>query len=167
LNAFLSLLGENRNYRYTWFGQVVSEIGDHFNNIAVFSLAVANTKSGLVVSGVMLARAIPGMLIGPAAGVVLDRFDRKRVMIASDLARAAVALAFILTIHRTDTWLLYVLSGMLMAASPFFTSGRSAIGWTRDRMSRAGRDNGTSCGRLFLGPSRAFALGSRSASQRS
>jgi MFS family permease len=127
LNAFLSLLGENRNYRYTWFGQVVSEIGDHFNNIAVFSLAVANTKSGLVVSGVMLARAIPGMLIGPAAGVVLDRFDRKRVMIASDLARAAVALAFILTIHRTDTWLLYVLSGMLMAASPFFTSGRSAI----------------------------------------
>src|SRR4030095_15939029 len=49
------------------------------------------------------------------------------VMIASDLARAAIALAFILTIHRTDTWLLYVLSGMLMAASPFFTSGRSAI----------------------------------------
>src|SRR5262249_9582239 len=127
MNDFVSLLRENRNYRYTWIGQVVSEIGDHFNNIAVLSLAVGNTKSGLVVSGVMLGRAIPGMLIGPAAGVVLDRFDRKRVMIASDLVRAVVALVFILTIHRSDTWLLYVLSGLLMLASPFFTSGRSAI----------------------------------------
>ena len=46
-----SLLRDNRNYRYTWIGQVVSEIGDHFNNIAVFSLALATYQSGLVVSG--------------------------------------------------------------------------------------------------------------------
>ena len=125
--TFRRLLVENRNYRYTWIGQVVSEIGDHFNNIAVFSLALANTKSGLVVSGVMLSRAIPAMLAGPLAGVVLDRLDRKRVMIASDLVRAMVALCFILTVRRTDTWLLYILSGLLMGASPFFTSGRSSI----------------------------------------
>ncbi|HWB83744.1 MAG TPA: MFS transporter [Bryobacteraceae bacterium] len=127
MNAFVSLLRENRNYRYTWTGQVVSEIGDHFNNIAVFSLALANTKSGLVVSGVMLSRAIPAVLAGPLAGVMLDRLDRKRVMMASDLIRAVVALGFILTLHRQDTWLLYVLSALLMLASPFFTSGRSAI----------------------------------------
>ncbi len=100
MNAFVSLLRDNRNYRNTWIGQVVSEIGDHFNNIAVFSLAVATTQSGLVVSGVMLARAIPAMLAGPLAGVVLDRLDRKRVMIASDLMRAVVALGFILTVNR-------------------------------------------------------------------
>jgi MFS family permease len=127
LNAFVSLLRDNRNYRYTWAGQVVSEIGDHFNNIAVFSLAVAHTKSGLVVSGVMLSRAIPAVLIGPLAGVVLDRANRKHVMIASDLIRAIVAMAFILTVRRTDTWLLYVLSALLMLASPFFTSGRASI----------------------------------------
>ena len=46
MNAFVSLLGANRNYRYTWIGQVVSEIGDHFNNIAVFSLAVAHYALG-------------------------------------------------------------------------------------------------------------------------
>ncbi len=39
----LAAAADNRNYRYTWVGQVVSEIGDHFNNIAVFSLAVAHT----------------------------------------------------------------------------------------------------------------------------
>ncbi|MGA2769260.1 MAG: MFS transporter [Bryobacteraceae bacterium] len=127
MNAFVSLLRDNRNYRYTWAGQVVSEIGDHFNNIAVFSLAVAHTKSGLVVSGVMLSRAIPAVLIGPVAGVVLDRLNRKQVMIASDLIRAVVAMAFILTVRRTDTWLLYVLSALLMLASPFFTSGRASI----------------------------------------
>ena len=127
MNAFVSLLRDNRNYRYTWTGQVVSEIGDHFNNIAVFSLAVAHTKSGLVVSGVMLSRAIPAVLIGPVAGVVLDRLNRKQVMIASDLIRAVVAMAFILTVRRTDTWLLYVLSALLMLASPFFTSGRASI----------------------------------------
>ncbi len=127
MTAFVSLLRQNSNYRNTWIGQVVSEVGDHFNNIAVFSLAVAHTKSGLVVSGVMLARAIPAILMGPLAGVTLDRFDRKRVMIASDLIRALVAAAFILTVKHPDSWLLYVLSALLMAASPFFTSGRAAI----------------------------------------
>jgi MFS family permease len=125
--SFRQLLIENRNYRYTWLGQVVSEIGDHFNNIAVFSLALEHTRSGLVVSGVMLARAIPAVLAGPLAGVLLDRLDRRRVMIASDMIRFFVALAFILTVSHPQNWLLYLLSGLLMFASPFFTSGRAAI----------------------------------------
>src|SRR5271163_3777839 len=127
MSEFLQLLKSNRNYRYAWSGQVVSEIGDHFNNVAVFSLALANTRSGLVVTGIMLSRAIPAVMAGPVAGVVLDRLDRKRIMIASDLIRAVVALGFILAIARSDTWLLYLLSALLMFASPFFTSGRSAI----------------------------------------
>src|SRR6202051_1153849 len=127
MSDFLQLLKNNRNYRYTWSGQVVSEIGDHFNNVAVFSLALANTRSGMVVTGVMLARAIPAVMAGPLAGVVLDRMDRKKIMIASDLVRAVVALGFILAIQRKDTWLLYLLSALLMFASPFFTSGRSSI----------------------------------------
>ena len=122
-----ALLRRNQNYRRAWVGQVVSEIGDYFNNIAVFALVMEKSGSGLVVSGVMLSRAIPAMLAGPVAGVLLDRFDRKRIMIASDLVRAAVALAFVLTIHRPSPWLLYALSAALMFASPFFTSGRAAI----------------------------------------
>jgi MFS family permease len=75
----------------------------------------------------MLSRAVPAVMAGPLAGVLLDRLDRKRVMLASDVLRMLVALGFILTVHRTDTWRLYVLSGLLMFASPFFTSGRSSI----------------------------------------
>jgi MFS family permease len=127
MENFGALLAHNRNYRYTWLGQIVSEVGDHFNNIAVLSLAVAETHNGAAVAGLMLSRAIPAVLAGPLAGVMLDRFDRRRIMIASDLIRGVVALGFIYAIGHHQVWLLYVLSALLMAASPFFTSGRSAI----------------------------------------
>lgn len=127
MREFLKLLGQNRNYRHTWMGQVVSEIGDNFNNIAVFSLAMALTHSGLVVTFIMLSRAIPAVAIGPLAGVVLDRFDRKKIMITSDLVRGVVALGFILAFVRQAIWMLYLFSALLMIASPFFTAGRSAI----------------------------------------
>jgi hypothetical protein len=121
------LLRRNRNYRFTWTGQIVSEIGDNFNNIAVFALAMALTHSGMVVAGVLLARAIPAITMGSIAGVILDRFDRKRIMIASDLIRAFVALGFISAVISHRIWVLYAFSALLMAASPFFSAGRSAI----------------------------------------
>ncbi len=128
MSGFVQLLRENRNYRYTWLGQVVSEVGDHFNNVAVFSLAVQHDSGGLAVTGVMLARAIPAIVMGPLAGVALDRMDRKRIMIGSDLIRAVVALGFILTVTRPgEGSLLYILSALLMVSSPFFTAGRAAI----------------------------------------
>src|SRR5271165_3069808 len=105
MREFLELLRCNRNYRYTWMGQVVSEIGDNFNNIAVFALAMELTHSGLVITGIMLSRAIPAITIGPLAGVMLDRFDRKRLMIASDLIRAVVALGFIAAWRQHEVWL--------------------------------------------------------------
>jgi MFS family permease len=127
LSGFLGLLRENPNYRFMWSGQVVSEVGDHYNNVAVFALALSNTGSGLVVAGILISRAICAVLAGPIAGVLLDRMDRKRIMIISDLVRAVIAILFILGIPQGRTWLLYVLSGALMFASPFFSSGRASI----------------------------------------
>src|SRR5438270_13921912 len=95
VRSFGDILRTNANYRYTWMGQVVSEVGDHFNSIAVFSLALHLTHSGLAVGGVMIARTLPAILAGPVAGVALDRFDRRKIMLASDLVRSAIALAFI------------------------------------------------------------------------
>ena len=125
--GFADLLINNRNYRYTWMGQVVSEVGDHFNTIAVFSLILAQTESGLAVAGVMLSRAIPMLLAGPVAGVSLDRFDRRQLMIGSDLVRAVLAGLFVLGVPAGRSWVIYVLSALMMAASPFFTSGRASI----------------------------------------
>ena len=127
MSAFTDLLRNNRNYRFTWSGQIVSEVGDNFNNIAVLSLAMTHKNPGLVVSFVFLSRAISGLTAGPIAGVLLDRLNRKHVMMASDMVRAVIALGFIFCIYRKDEWLMYVLSAMLTFASPFFTSGRASI----------------------------------------
>ena len=125
--TFPVLLRRNRNYRWMWISQVVSEIGDHFNTIAVLSLVLENTRSGAVVSGVMLARGVAMITAGPVAGVILDRLDRQHVLIASTVARAAVAGCFVFTVDREDLTLIYALSGLLMFVSPFFNSGRTAI----------------------------------------
>lgn len=125
--TFVRLIRENRNVRWLWAGQVVSEIGDHFNNIAVLSLALRNEGAGIAVAGIMLARALPAILMGPLAGVSLDRFDRRKIMIASDLIRVLVALLFLLASQTRSNTMLYILSALLMAASPFFSAGRGAI----------------------------------------
>jgi MFS family permease len=127
MSDFARLLASNRNYRWTWMGQIVSEVGDHFNNVAVLSLAMDETHSGTAIAALMLSRAIPAIIVGPLAGVLLDRFDRRKLMIASDLARGVLALGFIAAVRFHRAWLLYLLSALLMVASPFFTSGRSAI----------------------------------------
>src|SRR5579884_2105911 len=102
MSGFTQLLRRNHNYRFTWFGQIVSEAGDHFNNVAVLSLAIEKTHNGGVIAALMLSRAIPAVLAGPLAGIVLDRFDRRRIMIASDLIRGVVALGFILALGRNQ-----------------------------------------------------------------
>lgn len=127
MQSFWSLLRTNRNYRYIWLGQIVSEVGDHFNSIAVLTMALHLTGSGLAVGGVMISRTLLALIAGPVAGVSLDRIDRRRIMLASDLVRAVVALCFLLSLRYPNQWLLYALNGMLMFASPFFTAGRSAI----------------------------------------
>ena len=65
MTSLAGLLRNNPNYRYTWMGQVVSEAGDYFNNVAVLALVMEKTGSGMVVSGVFLSRAIPAVLAGP------------------------------------------------------------------------------------------------------
>jgi MFS family permease len=124
---FAALLRRNADYRHLWIGQVVSEIGFTFNAVAVLALIMEKSGSGLVVALVFLSRAIPSVAAAPFAGVLLDRLERRHVMIASDVFRAAVALLFVLTIDASHPTLLYVLSGLLSFAAPFFTAGRAAI----------------------------------------
>ncbi|MBK9168879.1 MAG: MFS transporter [Bryobacterales bacterium] len=124
---FSTLLRDNRNYRNLWLGQVVSEAGDHFNTIAVLSMALRVDDSGFAVGGVMLARTVSAIAAAPVAGVLLDRWDRKKVMLASDILRGFIGLGFLLVLQYPASWLLYVFSSLLMFCSPFFTAGRSAI----------------------------------------
>src|SRR5262245_63921156 len=95
----VALLRRNHNYRNTWLAQVVSEAGDYFNNIAVFALVMEKSGSGMVVSGVMLARAIPAVVAGPMPGVPLGATERPGVKVARARVSIVVQNRFVLTIH--------------------------------------------------------------------
>ncbi len=125
--AYISLLRERPAYRTLWLANVVSLLGDWFNTVATIAIVGIYTDSGLAVSGLFLARALPPFLLGPVAGMVVDKMDRKKVMIISDLSRAVVVLGYLLVTTREQLWILYVVTVLQFALSSFFQPAQNAI----------------------------------------
>ena len=88
--AYWRLLRENSNFRKLWGAQIVSELGDWFYTLAVYSLLLEVTGSAAAVGLAVVLQVLPQTFAGPTAGVVNDRASRKRVMIGADIARAAI-----------------------------------------------------------------------------
>jgi predicted MFS family arabinose efflux permease len=125
--GYLELLRRNRDFRLVWLGQVVSQLGDWLNTIAIYTLVLQLTgSSGSAVGLVLVARFLPSVVLGPLAGVVADRFSRRRVMIVSDLLRALVVLGFLLVRSPEHLWLVYALTVAQLALSTFFEPARTA-----------------------------------------
>jgi MFS family permease len=127
--TYRRLLVENLDLRRLWYGQVVSEIGDWFNNIAVLALTIELAGPGYeghAVAFYALARHVPLFLFGPLAGVVVDRVDRRRVMIAADLVRAFLALGFLLAGRVATLPVIYIVGASLFAVSAFFNAAKRA-----------------------------------------
>ncbi len=96
--TYRQLLAGNPDFRRLWFGQVISEIGDWLNNIAVLALTIELAGAGhegFAIALYAIARHLPLFLFGPLAGATVDRADRKRVMIGADIARSVLALGFL------------------------------------------------------------------------
>src|SRR5258707_7588081 len=87
LTVYLQLLRQNRNFRLLYIGQTISQLGDWFNAVAVFALLLDLTGSATAVAWMMIVQFLPVALVGPLAGVVVDRVDRRRLMIKTDLVR--------------------------------------------------------------------------------
>ena len=125
--SYSDLLRHNRNFRYLWFGQIVSLLGDWFNLVASAALVGMLTQSGLAVGSLFVVRMLAPFLVSPIAGVVADRYNRKHILIAADLIRAAVVLAFLFVRNPGDVWLLYTLTAVQMAMSGFYDPAHTAI----------------------------------------
>ena len=89
---YLRLLRENRNFRLLFFGQAISQLGDWFNAVAVYALLLDLTGSATAVAWMLITQYLPVALVGPLAGVVVDRVNRRRLMIAADLFRGVLIL---------------------------------------------------------------------------
>src|SRR5437660_11350163 len=95
-NSYLSLLRSNRNFRLVYIGQTISQLGDWFNAVAVYALLLDLTGSATAVAWMMITQFLPIALVGPVAGVVVDRVNRRRLMLAADLVRGVLILGLLL-----------------------------------------------------------------------
>ena len=124
--GYVELVRRNRDFRLMWLGQVVSQLGDWFDTIALFTLVLRLTGSGRAVGLVLVARFLPSVVLGPLSGVFADRFNRRTLMIASDIGRALVVLGFLFVRRPEHVWLVYVLTVLQLGLSSFFEPARSA-----------------------------------------
>ncbi len=127
LASYLRLLRGNRNFRRLWLAQIVSEIGDWFYTLSIYTLLLQLTGRASSVALALVLQVLPQTFVGPAAGVVNDRLRRKHVMIAADVVRVGVVLAMLLVRSRSMVWLVYplLLAETVMAA--FFEPARSSV----------------------------------------
>ena len=124
--GYLELLRRNRDFRQLWLGQVISQLGDWFDTIALYTLILRLTGSGRDIGLLLVARFLPSVVLSPLSGAVSDRFDRRRVMIASDLGRAVVVLGFLFIRRADQMWMLYGLTVLQLALSTFFEPAKTA-----------------------------------------
>src|SRR5215216_5978880 len=127
MSEYFPFLRLRPQFRSLWLAQVISLTGDWFNTIASVIMVNRYSDSGLAVGGLFLARALPPFLLGPVAGVVADRFDRRKVLILSDVLRAMIVLCFLLVDRPEHLWLLYTLTVLQFSVSSFFEPARASL----------------------------------------
>lgn len=127
LPEYLRLVRRNHNFRRLWAAQIVSEIGDWFYSLAIYSLLLQITGQAKSVGIALVLQVIPQTLFGPLSGIVNDRIRRKRVMITSDLARAIIVFSMLLVRSRSTVWLVYPLLFLESVMWAFFEPARTAV----------------------------------------
>lgn len=121
------LIRGNRNFRNLLAGQFISELGNWFNFIAGLGLVRLISDASPSAAGIFfLCRVLPFAVVSPIAGTFVDRFSRRQVMIWTDLARAFVALTFLLVTSAEDLWIAYIATVLLSTFGSFFDGAKNA-----------------------------------------
>jgi DHA3 family macrolide efflux protein-like MFS transporter len=116
----------NRAFSLLWFGQLISGMGSALTTLASSILVYRVTGSALSVGLMLIATAAPTVLVGLLAGVFVDRSDRKRILMASDLLRAVV-IFLIPFLARHDLVWLYIIVAVSSAIGQFFESAHASV----------------------------------------
>lgn len=109
LASYWRLLRGNRNLRLLWAAQIVSELGDWFYSVTIYSFLLELTGSAQMVAFAFLAQVLPQCFLAPTAGVINDRISRRKVMMFADWTRAAIVFSMMLVRTRAMLPLLFVL----------------------------------------------------------
>jgi CRP-like cAMP-binding protein/sugar phosphate permease len=117
-----------RNGRFVrlWSGQLVSTIGDALTSLAAGIIVYQRTGSALSVGLMLMATAVPTLIFGLVAGVVVDRFDRKKIMVTADLLRAGVVATIPFMVSLNIIWL-YVIVMLSASITQFFSPANESV----------------------------------------
>jgi MFS family permease len=125
--GYFELIRRNAPFRRLWYGQIVSQLGDWFDTVALLSLIHTLTGSGTALGALLVAEFLPPTLVSPFAGIIIDRMPRKLVMVISDIVRALVVLLVLLVQSPDQIWLVYLAVILKMSFTGVFEPARSAI----------------------------------------
>lgn len=117
----------NSDFRSLWLGQFASTLGTWLLVVGVPLHIFDLTGSTALTGAAFVAETLPALLFGPAAGVIVDRLDRRKVMVAADLLRALAILSMLLARHPDDLWILYVAIVAENGAAQLFRPARQAL----------------------------------------
>ncbi len=125
--ASMDLLRRNRDLRKLFFAQIISYAGDWFLTVALFDLVLEGTADTELLAGfVVVVQMMPFFLVSPLGGVLADRLDRRKLMIATDLIRASVIVVFLFFDAANVVVLAIVLQAIESALAGFFDPAANA-----------------------------------------
>ncbi len=124
---YRELLRSNADYRNLWLGQIISELGDWFALVSLLNIMLELTGRAQVVGWFFIIVHVPSLVLGPYTGVLIDRLDRKKIMIGMDLTRAAIVLGYLLVRRPEQIWIIYVIAMIEVTMTALFEPARTAI----------------------------------------
>ena len=126
VRPYLDLLRRNRSFSRLFTAQLISFAGDWFATVAILGLTLELTGSPTIASLILVVQTGAFAVASPMAGVLADRFDRRRLMVIADLSRVPVALAFLFARDAGTLWIAFVAVGLLSVGAAVFEPTSSA-----------------------------------------
>lgn len=120
------LVRRNVNFRRLWLGNLISLLGDWFNTIALYTLVAELSGSPFALGAVFITKMLPWGLASPVAGLIVDRYNRRKLMIGSDLLRAVIVLGLLLVDEPHEVYLVYVFTTLQVVVGSVFQPAKSA-----------------------------------------
>ncbi len=126
--SYGQLMRENRDFRQLWIAAVISMLGEWFNTIALFFLILEYTGSEFLLGMLFTVRMAGFAILQPFIGLLADRYNRKTLMVVSNLLQAGFALCFLLVNDSSDIVWMIGLSGLMMVLhGVYMTAERAAL----------------------------------------
>ncbi|OPG99244.1 hypothetical protein B2I21_06205 [Chryseobacterium mucoviscidosis] len=125
-SSVLLLLQKESEYRKFFVAGLVNGIGDRFSQVAMLSLILSTTGSGVAIGLALGLRVLPFLLLAPAGGMLTMRFSRRKIMLLTNLIRVPLALSYLLVNSADDMWILYTASTLLACGEAIYAPVRKS-----------------------------------------